>query len=299
MLSINRILCPVDLSDASRRALDHAVALARWYGASITVLRTIPLAMPVVSYAGALHQTAVMTPPADLEPVRHATAAFAAREAGGPAMDTIVAEGDAGAEIAAHARDLRADLIVMGTHGHRGWDRLMLGSVTERVLRSVDCPVLTIPPAAPDAVPVKPGLFTHIVCGVDFSPASLKSLQAALALAEEADARLTVLHAVEHPALWPLPANARDAETLKQAVDAEARRRLEALIPEDAASFAHLDVVIGSGKAYAAILETAQARGADLIVIGAHGGVPGFRWFGSTTNHVVREARCPVLTLRP
>ena len=298
MVTINRILCPVDLSDTSRRALDYAVAIARWYGASVTAMRAIPLAVPVMSYAGELYRMSAVTSAADLEIVRRGTAEFVGREAGPSPIETIVMEGDAGTIIAEQARE-GFDLIVMGTHGHRGFDRVMLGSVAERVLRSVSCPVLTVPPAAPDAVPIRPGLFTDIVCGVDFAPASDAAARLAISLAEEADAHLTLVHAIEHPLLWPLPANARDAETLKEAVESEALRRLTALVPEEARQFAHISLAIKSGKAYRALLETAASRKADLIVLGAHGGLPGLLAFGSTTNHVVREAACPVLTLRP
>lgn len=296
MIEIARILCPVDLSAPSRRALDYAVAVSRWYGASITVLRVIPAAVPVVTYAGALFPQPAVTPPADLERVRLATAEFAAREQGGPPMETAVAEGDAASVIATYAQDLGADLVVMGTRGSHGLDRLLLGSVTERVLRTVACPVLTVPPAAPDAVPARPGLFTHIVCGVDFSPASLHALRFATAIADEADAHLTVVHAVEHQPLWPLPAAPRDAASLNAVAAAEARRKLLEVIGDEAREYAAIEEAVVPGKAHEVIL--ARAAAADLIVIGAHGGAAGLLSFGSTTTHIVRDATCAVLTVR-
>lgn len=297
MIELTRILCPVDLSVPSRRALDHAVAIARWYGASITVLRVIPPIVPVVSYAGELHYTAPVIAGPDLERLRAATAEFAAREAGGPPMETIVVEGDIPGEIVEQARSLPAGLVVMGTHGHRGFERLMLGSVTERVLRSAPCPVLTVPPAAPDAVPAAPGLFKHILCGVDFSPASMRALAFAASLAKEADARLIVAHAVEHIAPWPLPAGAPDVEWLENNACDAARTALTEAIPGDVREFAQVDEVVISGKPYKVLLEIAESRRADLIVVGAHGGGSGLLHFGSTTNQLVRAAACPVLTL--
>lgn len=297
MIKMNRILCPVDLSEPSRRALDHAVALARWYGASISVLRVIPPIVPVVSYAGELHYTLPVIAPADLEGVRTATAAFAAHEAGGPPMDTLVVEGDIPGEIVDHATRLGAGLIVMGTHGRRGFDHMMLGSVTERVLRRAPCPVLTVPPGAPDAVPSSPGLFTRIVCGIDFSPASLHALRFAASIAKEAGAHLVAMHAVEHLALWPLPAGAPDVESLERHARTAAATSLRDAIPDDVRAVADIEELVLTGKPYKAMLELAESRQADLVVVGAHGGRPGLLHFGSTTNHLVRAAACPVLTV--
>lgn len=298
MIEISRILCPVDLSDASRRALDHAVAIARWYGASITVLRVIPMAVPVVSYAGALYPEPMVTSAPDLDVIRVATAAFAGREQGGPLMETIVAEGDAASQIVEHARNLDTGLIVMGTHGLRGFDRLMTGSVTERVLRTTRCPVLTVPPSAPDAVPSAPGLFKRIVCGVDFSPASIRALAFAASVAGEADAHLTAVHVIEHSPVWPLPAARRDAESLRQAIESTARTHLTDAISREVRAFAEVEEIVVTGKAYRALLDIAARQHADLIVLGAHGGLAGSLAFGSTTHHIVRDAACPVVTLR-
>lgn len=297
MIELTRILCPVDLSEPSRRALDHAVAIARWYGASITVLRVVPPLMPIAADPGQMQYAMPVLAGPDLDRLRSQTAEFAAHEAGGPPMDTVVVEGDIAGEIAEHARSLPAGLIVMGTHGHRGFERLMLGSVTERVLRGAPCPVLTVPPAAPDAVPAAPGLFKHILCGVDFSPASMRALSFAASLAKEADARLIIAHAVEHIAPWPLPAGAPDVEWLENNAFEAARRALAEAVPAGVREFAQVDEVVISGKPYKVLLEIAESRRADLIVVGAHGGGSGLLHFGSTTNQLVRAAACPVLTL--
>src|SRR5262249_49240582 len=101
-------------------------------------------------------------------------------------------------EILAQAADMSADLLVLGTHGRSGFERLFLGSVTEKVLRKASCPVLTVPPGLPDAVPASPIRYACILCPVDFSESSLRALEYALSLAQETDARLAVLHVVSH-----------------------------------------------------------------------------------------------------
>jgi nucleotide-binding universal stress UspA family protein len=96
----------------------------------------------------------------------------------------------------------------------------------------------------------------------------------------------------------PVPMGASGGEVSAEEVRAGARRRLEGVISRDARVYSHVSEVVLSGKPYREILREATAQASDLIVMGAHGGVLGALGFGSTTNHVVREATCPVLTLR-
>jgi len=194
MIEIRRILCPIDFSECSRRALDHAVAIARWYKASVTAVH-VDAAIEIAGYGPApmLGVPAIWTIAdrsalaADLKRFVNADAAS------GVTVETVLREGAAAQEILRHATALSADLITMGTHGASGFERLLLGSVTEKVLRKAACPVLTVPPvsSAASAAPVR---FKQIVCAVDFSDCSLDALKYALSLAQEADGRLTVVH---------------------------------------------------------------------------------------------------------
>jgi nucleotide-binding universal stress UspA family protein len=142
MVNISRILCPVDFSTFSRHALDYAVGIARWYNAGITALHVIP---PISAFAPptgeGLYPPLVFSP-SDLQQYRDELAAFAAAS-GVAALDTEVTEGSVAGEIVRFVKELPADLVVMGTHGRSGFERLMLGSVTEKLLRKAPCPVLT------------------------------------------------------------------------------------------------------------------------------------------------------------
>src|SRR6185503_12156707 len=90
--------------------------------------------------------------------------------------------------------ELAADLLVMGTHGRGGFERLFLGSVTEKVLRSTTVPVMTIPPPAQEPATTS---YRTILCPLDFSAASIHGFNYALALAQEAHARVILLHVIE------------------------------------------------------------------------------------------------------
>ncbi|OFW13418.1 MAG: hypothetical protein A3H29_16850 [Acidobacteria bacterium RIFCSPLOWO2_02_FULL_67_21] len=301
MIEIRRILCPVDFSECSRHAFDYAAAIARWYGSAITMLYVQPL-VPLAAVApGAPAFPAYVMTAAERSALIAGMRRLAEGEAGAnPVVDYQVAEGSVGVEILALAEKLSCDLMVMGTHGRSGFDRLLLGSVTERILRKAACPVLVVPPRAPDAVPLAP-VFRRILCAVDFSDCSLKALDFAISLAEEADARLTVLHVVEfmpeeEEVLTGTPDTVRKfvAET-----EAERRRRLDALVPGAVRSYCTVETEMARGKPGRAILRVAAERAADLIVLGVHGrGAADLAVFGSTTQHVVRAAACPVLTLR-
>src|SRR5262245_1425416 len=213
-------------------------------------------------------------------------------------VDEIVVEGDPVEVIVDQAR--RADLLVLGTHGRKGFERLVLGSVTEKVLRKSSCPVLTVPRHAPGAPSGDPPAFKRILCGVDFSEPAHQAVEFALSLAMEADARLSLLHVVEQLPEIGLPDAARfDLRDYAEYLERGARDRLLALIPEEAREWCRPEVVVAPGKAYRAILKVAEKRRSDLIVMGVagRGGIDRMM-FGSTTHKVVREAACPVLTVR-
>jgi nucleotide-binding universal stress UspA family protein len=199
------------------------------------------------------------------------------------------------------AEATRADMLVMGTHGRSGFQRLFLGSVTEKVIRQAQCPTLVVPPRAHDIAPDTPVQFHRILCPTDFLASSLKAFEYAIGIAEEADAQLTLLHVVEmlaavgHEPLVPDDQFAR----LRGATIADARRRLSALIPDDARAYCTIDAVVVEGRAYKQILCHAKERQADLIVMGVHGrGAIDLILFGSTTHHVLRDSLCPVLIVR-
>jgi Universal stress protein family len=103
-----------------------------------------------------------------------------AESAPGIGVKAVVREGNAASEILTEATDMKADLPVMGTHGRSGFERLLLGSATEKLLREASCPVLTVPPRHADVVPATPVLFKRILCPVDFSDCSMLALNYAM-----------------------------------------------------------------------------------------------------------------------
>ena len=297
MITLRRILCPVDFSEFSKRALDLALVIARWYEAELVVVHVVPIVPTVLPF-----------PSAAVPDVGALDPQVAGRELQGfvdaagsptPRPQTIVRMGASAPAILDLARDVNADLLVLGTHGRSGFERLMLGSVTEKVMLKATCPVLTVPRAVEGGAQAP--VFRRIVCGMDFSEASLRGLKFALSLCAEAGGRLTLLHAVEWMPEASLPGLPQfDLQQFGASLVSDAQTRLEQLVPAETRDWCEVNASVRVGKPYVEILRTAAEDSADLIVLGVQGRGPLDRMlFGSTTQHVVRTAACPVLTVRP
>jgi universal stress protein A len=142
MVDFRRILCPVDFSETSRHALGYGVALAQKCGAELIVLHVVEDVPLLTAYAGVpemeLLETAEKSARAELAQL------LAGLPAGGGAGQSDVVRGKSHKAILEYANKVRADLIVMGTHGRSGLDHAFFGSVTERVIRRAPCPVLIV-----------------------------------------------------------------------------------------------------------------------------------------------------------
>jgi nucleotide-binding universal stress UspA family protein len=295
VIEISRILCPIDFSECSNRALHHALAVARWYGAQVTVLHVFTN-VPNLEVPGA------PCADPDRELLISRMQAFAGRTPPGVPVHFVArCAGDVRTEILEQSRALMADLMVIGSHGRSGFERLLLGSVTERIVRKSPCPVMVVPPRAQDAD--GPGL-THggrrrILCAVDFSDASLGALEYAISLAEEADAQLTLLHSIEVPPELREPIPVPPDFSIDQchaAADAACLQRLRGLVPASARVFCQVETTVTEGAAYRQIPHLSAEKTTDLIVMGVHGhGVLDLLLFGSNTARVIRAAACPVL----
>jgi nucleotide-binding universal stress UspA family protein len=196
--------------------------------------------------------------------------------------------------ILAYAEAQEVDLIVMGTHGRRGFDRLMLGSVTERVLRKASCPVLTVNNPLHDFIDSekKPGPIhlSRILFCTDFSENSQRALDYAISLAAEYAAELTLLHVLE---------DSPDAANVQQAI-ARATEQLDKLIPREAhsASGVKTRTIVRIGKAYQQIIQLALEAQTDLAIMAVRGrGALDLAVFGSTTHRVIQFGPCPVLVV--
>jgi nucleotide-binding universal stress UspA family protein len=269
------ILCPVDFSEESRHALEHAVALAGWYHARVSVLHVHRLALPVLGigpYAAEAMLPIAMT---DLERGRISDAMaklVASASTAGLPIETILEEDvNVPQHVVERATSLNADLIALGTHGRTGFQRWVLGSVAEKVLRTAPCPVMTVPPKEPDSVPRSPGTFQRVICPIDFSKSSGRALEYAASLASQADARLTVVHVVDLPPDLPDTPPVGDFFEFRQKLVAQARDSMKASITDHIRRSCRVDELVLVGRPYREILQVAREQLADSIVMGVQG----------------------------
>jgi nucleotide-binding universal stress UspA family protein len=141
MLTIKKILCPTDFSDASLKGLEYAIDLATLFQAEIKVLYVLPIIPPapndpnvsfeVPEFERLVHKDSEQKLQAIVEAKIPKTLKAAA----------VIGHGSPAKEIVRVAEDEKMDLIVIATHGHSGWHHLVLGSVAEKVIRMAHCPV--------------------------------------------------------------------------------------------------------------------------------------------------------------
>jgi nucleotide-binding universal stress UspA family protein len=293
MARFTHILCPVDGSEFATRALRYAAALSRQHGAQLSVLT----ARPPLPALGIWTAPNLMLPPelpGEREQTFEAFQQFVQRTAGRQDVRVLLRDGPVVGEILREAHEWPADLIVMGTHGASGFERLVLGSVTEKVLRRSTVPVLTIPKSAADVPDLA---FKTLLCAFDRSEAAARALDYAVMLARDAGARLIVAHVVEH-FVNEDSQFARHFDTADCFRDAEPELRAwyTARVPPQAFATGTVEVELRCGKPSRELLAIAHDRKADFIAVGTASAVA---VFGSTAHTIVRSADVPVLVVPP
>ncbi len=298
MAPIRHVLCPTDFSAYSESSLRYAVLLAKWFGADLTCLFVLadPLA-PVQGYARL--QLPPGGGPGAKEKLQERLELFAAPAAatGLPAR-TVIAEGEVPESILREARHLPGCLIVLGTHGHGGFENLVLGSVTEKVLRKAPCPVMTIP-REPERSPATAIPFGRILCAIDFSPCSVAALAGALDLVPPSGASVTAVHVFRELPVAEAPEMVHfNVPEYRRLIEKERREQLKAFVEKNGRG-RPVEIRLLAGKPWRRIVHLAHEIEADLVVLGVQGRTAAdLLLFGSTAHHVVREAPCPVLTVR-
>ena len=288
------ILCPIDFSDASRSALWYAAAVADHFGARLTVLSVDdPLLVAAIGAAG-------FTPPLANETLGELRTfcgdVCAHRGAGAATVDYRVATGKPALEILRMARELPTGLIVISSRGRSGLRKMFLGSTTERVLREAPVPVLITSGEPPPASSLSEiGRHVHrVLAPVDLTPVSRQQIAFAHGIAEALSAPLLVSHVVE-PVF--VPASVRGA--LRGAEDARRSQAQETLSALVSSTAPNAEVIVSTGDASEQIASLAEARGAQLIVMGLHSsGAFGPR-MGSVTYRVLCLSRAVVLAIPP
>ncbi|WP_263357685.1 universal stress protein [Acidicapsa ligni] len=293
MLKIKQILCPVDFSSISIRAYRHALSLAEHYQANLVAMHVVELwRHPSASYAASAADLRTFYEGLDMSGLERLQEFVKMHTHDEVRPELLVERGMAPDQILSSAQAMRPDIIVMGTHGHRGFDRLVLGSTTDRVMRTAPCPVLAVPPedsmeAGEDSHHVR--RLKRILLCTDFSANSADAFEYAISVAAEYDAELTLLHVVE-TGLFGDP----DEKAAPKAM--EDLRQLISM--KESYSALKIKTAVRFGKPYQELIKYAFEERPEIVAMGVRGrGTLDVAVFGSTTYRVTQLGPCPVLVV--
>jgi nucleotide-binding universal stress UspA family protein len=286
-LSLKHILYATDFSPAAEAALPYVKELSKQYGATVHAVHVRSPFYPIVGPEGLpqIMEAAKEQAKLDAQQMNEMLA--------GVPHEVTVIQADVWPTVIDMVRQQNIDMIVIGTRGRSGMARAILGSVAEEVFRQASCPVLTVGPHISGNTGRRLGM-KQILFATDFSPESLSGLPYAISLAQEHEARLTILHVIGEPEVGEL-VHAEDYVESKL-------RELRELVPSDAKPWCEPNARVEKGPAAEKILEVAKAEGADLIVLGIRGAAGHVgattHLSRSTAHQIVTQAECPVLTIR-
>lgn len=282
-ITIKNILYLTDFSQPSEAALPFAASIARAYGSKVYALHVLPPSELIADVIAAYQERA------EKEMLRLAT------QLGNLPYETIV-ERDAGIwpTVERTLERYGIDLVVIGTHGRTGAEKILLGSVAEEIFRRSTVPVLTIGPWARSRTN-NGEQFHRVLFATDLTPDSLSAAPYAVSFAQENQAGLILFHVIHDPE-QPTDMN-EDAVSV-----ANALYLLDELVPADAELWCRPERLVEYGNPSERILEVARRRAVDLIVLGVRGAGKHLgaatHLENATAHKVVAHATCPVLTVR-
>jgi nucleotide-binding universal stress UspA family protein len=282
MQTIRHLLCPVDLSEPSAQALRYAAAFSSVVDGDLTILY-VRAAATHQPGAGRSSDTSLGT--------------FASNVIGpAPSRRLLERQGEPVTSILSAAVDTASDIIVMGTHGRTGLLRLLLGSVAARVIRRSPVPVLVVPPAVATKGEGSTSL-ASVLCAVDFSESSGHAVDYAASIAAAAGARLLLAHVLEWSEEMEPPSSG-GRSFLPSSEDDAIHRLSDLLTPEMRIRY-DPELIVGYGTPADEVLRFVHERHVGLIVLGIRRRNPiDLAVFGSTTQRLIRDGACPVLTVR-
>jgi nucleotide-binding universal stress UspA family protein len=298
-IQFQTIACATDLSDAAQHAVQHATTLAQEFQSRLLICHVIDLPAP------SMYGEAYLAPEEHLKRNLEYARGYIHDLMAGQRVrwEPRICAGQPSDELSRIAWEDQVQMAVTATHGRKGLKRLLLGSVTERLMRTLPCPLLVVRDGTTEAAPTSnaASLFRRILVGCDFSPDADLALRHALSLAQEFQSELHLAHVIEMPTyteiLRPVLEHRRSSSAeIKEFI----QRKLNGLIPEDARHWCHASTVLLEGQSYLQLLQYAEQEAVDLIVLGSRGhGLIDTMLIGSTTDRVIRNATCAVLSVSP
>ena len=296
-----KILVPLDGSELAERALEPALNLACQEQGSEMILLSVPVYSDILVPSAAGFD--MLLPDQSLEKFRQDVESYLrevklSRKHYGTRLRTMIVDGDVASVIVDTAEAQDVDLIVMTTHGYSGFSRWLLGSVTERVLRSAPCPVLAIRDKRP---------LTNILITLDGSYLAETALEPGMEVARLLGGNVTLLQVDQEANLGAIELSMleiAEAGLSRHVQHPTGDDHLINYLKRTADKYRQeglsVETVVMEGSPARGILDFAEAEEIDLIVMTTHGRTGLRRWvYGSVTEKVLRGTEAAVLVIRP
>ena len=289
-MELARITVGTDFSEDSERAVAQALAIAEVSGAEVHIVHMVgPLDQPPKPVGPRDRYKERID--AELERAKGELDKLGARYSGAAArVHYYAGDGEPDFGLVESAKEIGSELVIVGSHGRTGYKRVLMGSVTERVVRLSTIDVMVARRLPSDG-------FNKILVPIDFSPASLRALRAAVDLVED-NGQVHLAHFWKSRGSdWPGRGDGQEAEKLRS----ESEERLKELVAEHARDGVELEYFQERSSAVPGIMTMLErARDYDLVMLGSHGMRLRERWLlGSVAERIVRHAPCSVWVVRP
>ena len=296
-VEFKNILCATDFSDFSNHTINYGVALAKEFEAKLFVSHVIDLS------SVAIYGEFQLDPVGQQNRIMEDADAQLKELTGDQPIswEPLITVGKPADEISRAVEEKNIDLVITATRGRSGLKRIILGSVTERLMRTLTCPLLVVNSPEHQLISTADRVIKieKILVGCDFSPDSGQALKHALSLAQEFEAELHLIHVIETPTQ---PGSYKEDTSASEEIQQDCRdlltQKLKDMVPVDARYWCTPQTGLLEGQPYEEIVTYAESNDIDMIVLGVRGhGVVKTLFLGSTTDRVVSRSPCPVLSV--
>jgi len=286
-----KILSAIDFSTFTDSIFSYSVALCKKYDAKLLLVHVTTDLNTLLEHS----ETALDVEALQQENIRYAQERLEERVKGLPLEnEIIIGQGTPADIISRLASEQQADMVITATHGKAGFKRFLLGSVTEKLIKTLHCPLLVLPPQAHDLIPpaaVEINL-KKILVGCDFSPDSKLAFDYGLNLAQEFRAELHLSHVIK-PSLY-----IEERQGIDQLRN-KLKKKLDSMVPEACRDWCTAKTALLDGEPYIALMDYAREQEMDMIVLGIRGHTLWEKLLvGSTTDRLIRHSPLPVLAVR-
>ena len=286
-----KIICAIDFSTFTNTILSYSSALCKKYHAT-------PLLVHVTIDLNALLEHNETT--LDMESLQKLNTRYAHERLEELAQrmavksEILISQGKPAEEISRLALEQEADMVITNTYGRSGFKRLLIGSVTEKLLKTLHCPLLALHSPEHDVESqTDPEMkLKKILVGCDFSPDSKLAFDYGLNLAQEFQAELYLAHVIK-------PSFSKTALQESKELRDRLEGQLNGMVPESCREWCNAQTAVLDGEPYLALIKYAKEQDIDLIVLGIRGHTLWEKLLvGSTTDRLIRQASFPVLAVR-